>query len=77
MDFVFGGGMTPIEPRAGNVHGFRGGVWDREAARVGVRGFRVPTGFVFGGGMTPIEPRGEIFHVFFFEEVSRQRSCES
>jgi hypothetical protein len=32
--------------------------------------------FVGGGGMTRIEPRAEIF-TFFFEEVSRQRSCES
>jgi hypothetical protein len=31
-----GGGMTPIEPRAGNVHGFRGGAGTEELRKSGL-----------------------------------------
>ncbi len=65
-----GGDVTRIEPRAGNVQVFRGGVGAEEFAKVGVREVRVrvPSGLVFGGGATPrrgsIELRVGNFHGF-------------
>ena len=55
MDLCFGGGMTPIGPRAGIFSRFWRRCRGRGVARVGVREVkvRVPSGFVGGGGATP------------------------
>jgi hypothetical protein len=59
-------GMTPMEPRAGNVHVLRGGVGAERLRKLGFREIevRVSGGLVGGGGMTPIEPRAGNVHVF-------------
>jgi hypothetical protein len=66
--FVFGGGgMTPIEPRAGNVYVFRGGVGREELRESGRREVKVRV----QSGSSRAQ---EIF--MFFEEAFGQRSCE-